>query len=363
MLATRAADNVSPVAFCNLVGGQDELVFDGDSLVFDERGELMAAGRAFAEDLVVVRPRPGGRVPRAACTTRAAAHGTAVRGGGAGEYLPVRRLTLDAVAAGARAAVSCASAVAPELDRAGRGLRARWCSARATTCARTASARWCSGSRGGIDSALTACIAVDALGAAKRGRRLDAVALHVAAQRDDAEELARRARHPAPDRAHPGRRSTPTPRCWRRASASAAGPTSTEENLQARIRGNLLMALSNKFGWLVLTTGNKSEIAVGYCTLYGDMAGGFAVIKDVPKTLVYGWRATATAWRSRPPRRRSRSPRSSGRRRAELRPDQTDEDSLPPYACSTRSCGLRRGGPSPEEMVGAGLRGGAGARG
>jgi NAD+ synthase (glutamine-hydrolysing) len=105
-------------------------------------------------------------------------------------------------------------------------------------------------------------------------------------------------------------------------------PDITEENLQARIRGNLLMALSNKFGWLVLTTGNKSELAVGYSTLYGDSAGGFAVIKDVPKTLVY----ELTAWRDRqaegelvPPEIATRPPS------AELRPDQRDDDSLPPY--------------------------------
>ena len=103
----------------------------------------------------------------------------------------------------------------------------------------------------------------------------------------------------------------------------------TEENLQARIRGNYLMALSNKFGWLVLTTGNKSEIGVGYSTLYGDMAGGFAVIKDVPKTLVYELSAHANARAGRELIPRSIFQRAPS---AELRPDQTDQDSLPPYA-------------------------------
>ena len=124
----------------------------------------------------------------------------------------------------------------------------------------------------------------------------------------------------------------------RAASSPGARPDLTEENLQARIRGNLLMALSNKFGWLVLTTGNKSEMSVGYTTLYGDLAGGFAVIKDVPKTLVY----RLCEWRNSPRRadaagrrvaRAAPIPASIIERApsAELRPDQRDEDSLPPY--------------------------------
>jgi NAD+ synthase (glutamine-hydrolysing) len=109
---------------------------------------------------------------------------------------------------------------------------------------------------------------------------------------------------------------------------SGRGPDMTEENLQARVRGNILMALSNKFGWLVLTTGNKSEMSVGYCTLYGDMAGGFAVIKDVPKTLVYGLSEYYNKWKGRDiiPRSILTKPPS-----AELRPGQLDTDSLPPY--------------------------------
>ena len=122
-------------------------------------------------------------------------------------------------------------------------------------------------------------------------------------------------------------------------------PDMTEENLQARIRGNLLMALSNKFGWLVLTTGNKSEIGVGYSTLYGDMAGGFAVIKDVPKTLVYRLVDAATR-RDEPHRSRARS--STAPPSAELRADQTDPDSLPRLRHARRDPrGLRRGGRRP----------------
>ena len=118
-------------------------------------------------------------------------------------------------------------------------------------------------------------------------------------------------------------------RAARRAVFAGREPDITEENLQARIRGNLLMALSNKFGWLVLTTGNKSEMSVGYSTLYGDSAGGFAVIKDVPKPLVY--RLVAPAQRARPARADPRSRSSTRPPSAELRPDQRDDDSLPPY--------------------------------
>jgi NAD+ synthase (glutamine-hydrolysing) len=186
------------------------------------------------------------------------------------------------------------------------------------------------GLSGGIDSALVACIAVDALGPQR---------VHVAVM--------------------PSPYSSPETQADARALAANLGvdernleigpameayegmlagtfdgraPDITEENLQARIRGNLLMALSNKFGWLVLTTGNKSELSVGYATLYGDTAGGFAVIKDVPKTLVYRLaryrNAVAEAAGETPPIPQSILDRAPS---AELRPDQRDEDSLPPY--------------------------------
>jgi NAD+ synthase (glutamine-hydrolysing) len=181
------------------------------------------------------------------------------------------------------------------------------------------------GLSGGIDSALTACIAVDALGAAavtgvtmpsrysSDGTRSDA---HVLAANLGIECL----ELPIEDIFVPYLQSL--------APAFGDRPAdATEENLQARIRGNLLMALSNKFGRLVLTTGNKSEMAVGYATLYGDMAGGFAVIKDVPKTLVYELARYRNAFGAGP------IPLSTIERApsAELRPDQTDQDSLPPY--------------------------------
>jgi NAD+ synthase (glutamine-hydrolysing) len=191
------------------------------------------------------------------------------------------------------------------------------------------------GLSGGIDSALVACLAADALGS----ERVDAVIMpspfSSSATQDDARALT----------ATLGVRTHELPieavmdSYAQTLRPEFSGRTSdlTEENLQARIRGNLLMALSNKFGWLVLTTGNKSEMSVGYTTLYGDLAGGFAVIKDVPKTLVYRlseWRNSAAAALpglaplAKPPIPPSIIERSPS---AELRPDQRDEDSLPPY--------------------------------
>jgi NAD+ synthase (glutamine-hydrolysing) len=183
------------------------------------------------------------------------------------------------------------------------------------------------GLSGGIDSALVAAIACDALGAANVTGVTMPSQYSSAGTRSDAARLARNLgieflRLPI----------TPVLATYRRALAKpfkGLKEDVTEENLQARIRGNYLMALSNKFGWLILTTGNKSEIGVGYSTLYGDMAGGFAVIKDVPKTLVYqvAEHVNQKAGRDVIPRSIFDRPPS-----AELRPDQTDQDTLPPYA-------------------------------
>jgi NAD+ synthase (glutamine-hydrolysing) len=182
------------------------------------------------------------------------------------------------------------------------------------------------GLSGGIDSALCACIAADALGAANVVGVSMPSDFTSGASREDAEALARAL----------GLRFYSIPirdvfETYRRAlepAFSGQPADTTEENLQARIRGNYLMALSNKFGWLVLTTGNKSEVSVGYSTLYGDMAGGFAVLKDVYKTMVYDLarsRAVRDGKTAIPERTLTRPPS------AELRPDQTDQDTLPPY--------------------------------
>ncbi|MDE3067819.1 MAG: NAD+ synthase [Verrucomicrobiota bacterium] len=275
MLSQLAAKTRCPVVYCNLVGGNDELIFDGASLAFDAQGRLLAQGKRFEEDWVVLdleEPRP----------------------------MEIRELSEE-----------------EQLFRAlVLGLRdyLEKCGFKSAVL----------GLSGGIDSAVTACIAAEALGrdrvhgvslpsqfssqgslddagvlAQNLGIRYDVVPIQPAfleARRQLQELFARR-----PEDV-------------------------TEENIQARLRGVMLMALSNKFGALLLTTGNKSEMAVGYCTLYGDMCGGLAVIADVPKTMVYRIARWINREREIIPEASIAKPPS-----AELRPNQTDQDSLPPY--------------------------------
>src|SRR5262245_23595918 len=317
MLGTRAADDLVCVAFVNMVGGQDELIFDGQSFVFNEKGECIARGRAFEEDLLVAdldldevfRARLHDSRRRKEKLVRADA--------------PARRVSLPALPARERPPLppreEAPLAPVEEVYRAlVLGTR--------DYVAKTGFRRVVIGLSGGIDSALVAAVACDALGPANVTGVTMPSPFSSEGTRRDAARLARNLgidflRVPI----------TGVLGSYRRA---LAGPFKglkedvTEENLQARIRGNYLMALSNKFGWLVLTTGNKSEIAVGYTTLYGDMAGGFAVIKDVPKMLVYQLAEHANQRHGREliPRRIFERPPS-----AELRPGQTDQDSLPPY--------------------------------
>jgi len=316
MLATRAADHVGYLAFVNLVGGQDELVFDGQSMVFDPAGDRLALGRAFEEDLVVVDLdldavfRARLRDSRRRKEKRAAVD-------------PVRRVRLAPLPERPRSAVP--DRATAFLDREAEVYAALVTGTRDYV-RKNGFRRVVVGLSGGIDSALTAAIAVDALG------REGVVGVSMpspfssASTRADARRVARNLgieflTLPI----------TPAYRAFRRiltAPFKGLKEDVAEENVQARVRGTLLMALSNKFGWLVLTTGNKSETGVGYCTLYGDMAGGFAVIKDVPKTMVYAL-ATWRNARSGPaviPESVIRRPPS-----AELRPNQTDQDTLPPY--------------------------------
>ncbi|MDX9832676.1 MAG: NAD+ synthase [Anaerolineae bacterium] len=318
MLATRAADNIVYVAFCNLVGGQDELVFDGGSVIFDPQGEVVARGRQFAEDLVVADLD-------LATVFRQRLHDPRLRreraGGEAGS---VRRAELPgAWTPGERPAAPAAieERLAPvaEVFQAlvlGTGDYVRKNGFRQAVL----------GLSGGIDSSLTAAIAVAALGPESVTGVSMPSRYTSEMSREDAAAVAENLGMPY--------LTVPIDGAFQATLEALAGPFAgrepdvTEENLQARIRGNILMALSNKFGWLVLTTGNKSEMSVGYSTLYGDMAGGFAVIKDVPKMLVYelAEHVNATAGREVIPRRvMERAPT------AELRPNQTDQDSLPPY--------------------------------
>jgi len=321
MLATRAADNIVFVAFNNLVGGQDELVFDGESLVFDGSGNLIHRGKKFQEELILVdldvdavfrrrlhdpsrrevkledraerellhmvhfpasdKPRKKGpKIPQRL-----------------NEPLPVTQEIYEALVFGTRDYVRKNG-----FDKVVIGLS------------------------GGIDSSLVATIAVDALGVENVIGVFMPSNYTSADSREDATRLSENL----------GIKliTVPITKTFKAYQKMLAPEfvgkeiDVTEENIQARIRGNILMSLSNKFGWLVLTTGNKSETSVGYCTLYGDMAGGFAVIKDVSKTSVYELaRHRNGRGKSKviPERVIQKEPS------AELRPEQRDTDSLPPY--------------------------------
>jgi NAD+ synthase (glutamine-hydrolysing) len=314
MLATRASDGMAFVAYNNLVGGQDELVFDGDSLVFGPTGELLIRGRQFEEDLVIVdldlesvartRMRDPKRRQSAAGDE---AHLIRVSGPrGDRRPLPARESVevLDSEAEIYRALVTGTRDYVHKnrFEKVVLGLS------------------------GGIDSALTATLAVDALGASNVVGVLMPSGYSSPGSITDSEHLGRnlgiRLVTIPVDGVVAAYRSALEP------SFRGLAPDVAEENIQARIRGNLVMALSNKFGWMVLSTGNKSELSVGYCTLYGDMAGGFAVLKDVTKTMVY-----ALARFSNRQAGDERIPRAVIEKApsAELRPGQKDSDSLPPY--------------------------------
>jgi NAD+ synthase (glutamine-hydrolysing) len=307
---------VGYLAFVNLVGGQDELVFDGQSMVFDPAGDRLVLGRAFEEDLVVADLDLD-------AVFRARLRDSRRRKEKRGAESPVRRVRLTPLPERPRPPAPVRSTVF--LDRDAEVYAALVTGTRDYV-RKNGFRRVVVGLSGGIDSALTAAIAVDALG------REGVVGVSMpspfssAGTRADARRVARKLgieflTLPI----------TPAYRAFRRiltAPFKGLKEDATEENIQARVRGTLLMALSNKFGWLVLTTGNKSEMGVGYCTLYGDMAGGFAVIKDVPKTLVYALAAWRNAQGGSPviPESVIQRPPS-----AELRPNQTDQDTLPPY--------------------------------
>jgi NAD+ synthase (glutamine-hydrolysing) len=299
------------------VGGQDELVFDGNSLVVDQAGEVIARGNAFAEELIV-----------ADLNVDAVTRGRMARGrkkslsGNAAAV--VKRVTVKVPAAiGTRTRV--VPSLARPLDELDEVYRALVLGVRDYV-RKNGFKKVVIGLSGGVDSALTAVLAVDALGSENVLGLFMPSPYTSTESGEDVAELSRRLK--IEYRTIP---ITPTFQSYRTtlaASFEGKPVDTTEENLQARIRGNLLMAYSNKFGHLVLTTGNKSEMSVGYATLYGDMAGGFAVIKDVPKTMVYELSHLRNRTGKNPviPKRvLDRAPT------AELRPNQKDEDSLPPY--------------------------------
>jgi NAD+ synthase (glutamine-hydrolysing) len=329
MLATRATDTVSVVAFCNLIGGQDELVFDGGSVIVDERGQLRARAQAFEEDLIYC-DIDADSVFRSRLHDPRRRDGSAVRAELRSIFKPARHVELKPLQERTKQSSPVAATVAPEHTTLAEVHRAITLGLRDYV-DKNGFQSVVLGLSGGIDSALSAALAVDALGPERVIGVAMASAFTSRQSVDDAEELAGRL----------GIRllsvgiQEMVDTYVRELKPLFEGmeEDATEENLQARARGNVLMALSNKFGWLVIATGNKSEFAVGYCTLYGDMAGGFAVLKDVPKTLVYALsrhlNERAATEGQTPPIPQSTLTRPPT---AELKADQRDEDSLPPYA-------------------------------
>ncbi|MCM8594826.1 NAD+ synthase [Accumulibacter sp.] len=278
VLRERIASTGLPVVYANLAGGQDELVFDGGSCALDSRGTLCCQLPQFEQALGIVefvdgQPQPGS-IAAAPCLEAEVYQALVL---GVRDYLGKNRFPGAII-----------------------------------------------GLSGGIDSALTLCVAVDALGKERVRAVMMPSPYTSAISLADSREMVRRLDVRYDELPIEGAMNAFAGLLEQQ--FAGLPPDTTEENIQARIRGMILMALSNKTGSLVLTTGNKSEMAVGYCTLYGDMAGGFAVIKDLAKTLVYRlarWRNTRSA--VIPERIITRAPS------AELKPGQTDQDSLPPY--------------------------------
>ena len=316
MLVQRARDNLCAIAFCNCVGGQDELVFDGHSVVIDHEGTVLARAPQFEESLTLCTVDL-----QAAATARL--RDTRLRPPVRRALPEVRRLgPLERTPAPAR---TLGGELAPLLEPEAE-VYVALCLGVRDYVRKNGFEHVVLGLSGGIDSALVVLIAADALGA----DRVTAVVMpsRYSSQgtQSDARELAAALGVQCFDLP-----IAPAMEVYEQLLAQVfegSEPDITEENLQARIRGNLLMALSNKFGWLVLTTGNKSENSVGYSTLYGDSAGGFAVIKDVPKTLVYRLVDFRNGRDPEQPVPRSIIERPPS---AELRPDQTDAESLPDY--------------------------------
>jgi NAD+ synthase (glutamine-hydrolysing) len=339
MLATRAADNGLIVAYVNMVGGQDELIFDGGSIIFDQSGNLIARGKHCAEDLLIAdldveavfrtrlhdprrrkerREFTDNQVPFIVVTDQNDHH--------PGQNGRPRQHPARASLERSDYAPHTPARVEPRPERLAEIYEALVLGTRDYT-HKNGFKQAVIGVSGGIDSALTTVIAVDALGPenvigvsmparySSEGSKSDA--------RDLAERLGIRFLTISIDDMFSAALEALAP------AFAETTPGLAEENIQARLRGLTWMALSNKFGWLVLTAGNKSEMATGYATLYGDMAGGFAVLKDVFKTLVYDlarYRNTLTPGGVIPQAIIDKEPS------AELRPDQRDVDSLPPYS-------------------------------
>jgi NAD+ synthase (glutamine-hydrolysing) len=317
MFRTRARDNATFVAFCNTVGGQDELIFDGHSLVIDDEGTVLARGPGFEETLVVIDVDPSSVVARRLTDTRRRALAQ-----DRGDLGPVAAIHVGSLH---RQSDSKSAAVTPPCDDLEQ-MRLALELGLDDYVRKNGFKEVVVGVSGGIDSALVTALAVEALGA----ERVHCVSMpsrySSEGTRGDAHRLAEglgcdfREIAIEPMVAAFGDALAP--------SFADVAHDLTEENVQARVRGVLLMALSNKFGWLLIATGNKSELSVGYATLYGDMAGGFALLKDVYKTDVFRLARHLNERAGREVIPQSIIDRAPS---AELRADQLDEDSLPPY--------------------------------
>ncbi len=337
MFAQRARDNLACVAFCALVGGQDELVFDGHSCVIDHTGATIARAVQFEEQMLVCDVD---LAAAAAARLRDAGHRPAARRSEHDVRVLPALAASDARSGGGSVARGLTRPLAEPLAPVEAEVYAALKLGLRDYVTKNGFEHVVLGLSGGIDSALVACLAADALGAS----RVSATVMPSPYSSTDTQQDARALAAALGVRAHELPIEDVMDAYERTLSDEFAGREAdlTEENLQARIRGNLLMALSNKFGWLVLTTGNKSEMSVGYTTLYGDLAGGFAVIKDVPKTLVYRlceWRNSSAGALAPPAGRGDGQPAATPipssiierAPSAELRHDQRDEDSLPAY--------------------------------
>jgi NAD+ synthase (glutamine-hydrolysing) len=317
MLGVRASDYGCYVLFCNLVGGQDELVFDGHSVIFDPGGNILCRARQFEEDLLVADLHPEEALVRRLHDPRPRKE--------ASDVISTVETPTRTEPAESELDTRVEPRVEPSLPEEGEVLAALVLGLR-DYFAKNGFSRAVLGLSGGIDSALAAVVAVRALGPENVTGVLMPSEYTSGASNTDAALLAKSlgmdTQTVAIGEAFDAYRGMLEP-VFRDLPEDV-----TEENIQSRIRGNILMALSNKFGWIVLSTGNKSEMSVGYSTLYGDSAGGFAVIKDVPKTLVYRICEYVNETESR-----EVVPESVIRKEpsAELRADQRDSDSLPPY--------------------------------
>ncbi|HEX6489630.1 MAG TPA: NAD+ synthase [Candidatus Dormibacteraeota bacterium] len=319
MVATRAMDSRAFVAWVNTVGGQDELVFDGNSAVFSPEGDVLAQAPSFAEHLLVADLDIGSVFGERLHDTRLrqeAQHEVRID-------LEVSEVIVDETPHEHRQDHLSPTLATPLEDEA--EVYAALVLGTRDYVGKNGFQKVLLGLSGGIDSALTAAVATDALGAANVTGVLMPSRYTSRENLEDAgllaEALGIQTTEIPIETVHRAFEETLEP------SFQSTQPGIAEENIQARIRGDILMALSNKHGWLLLTTGNKSELATGYCTLYGDMAGGFAILKDIPKTLVYGLSRYRNSLNGEViPSRILTKPPS-----AELREDQKDSDSLPPY--------------------------------